>query len=111
MQRGRHCLYSRLLRLNAGAHCASRYEPQVVVFRSRTGGIWYAIHARTELTKCTKALLQANALVGQGEPVPITVHTTRLYSLFRSPSSSSVCITIKSPFVVPPANEYSTVFL
>ena len=45
MQRGRHRLYSRLLRLNAGAHCASLYEPQVVVFRSRTGGIRYVFHA------------------------------------------------------------------
>ena len=111
MQRSWHRLYSRFLHLNAGAHRASRHEPQMVVFRSRTGGFWYALYTRTEWTKCAKALLQANALVGQGELVPITVHTTRLYSLSRSPSSSSVCITVKSPFWVQQANVYSTVFL
>ena len=95
MQRSWHRIYSRLLHLNAGAHRASRHEPQMVVFRSRTRGLWYALYTRTEWTQCAKALVQANALVGQGEPVPITVHTTRLYSLSRSPSSSSVCLTLK----------------
>ena len=83
----------------------------MVVFRSRTGGFWYVLYIKTEWTKCAKALFQANALVGQDEPVPITVHTTRLCSLSRSLSSSSVCITVKSPFWVQQANEYSTVFL
>lgn len=48
IQRCRDRLHRRLLCLNAGAHCASDYEPQMVVLRPRTGCFWYATLAKPE---------------------------------------------------------------